>query len=362
MSSYDAQNRTKSSVSAALMLGTSSWRVPSGLARSMARPRLTWAGWTTAGLPSTLAVRVVHLGHRLQRLDQGEADEVGEGDLAAAGSGQVVVDHDAVVDEQLGGHRPHARRGRDGEGGLHVGDDAGGRSAQRRRLVASRLRLAGRRSGRGRSGRRCRGLARGGGQAVRDLVVGCLALGRLVGDGGIRACLRGDRLRGRRCFLRSRRGGVGIGLGVRGCAEGGAVAALDRTPRRRGRSAGSRRRSPTTPGRPSCDPGGTARTARRRATRWARRPASGSRSGPGLARGLASFARVADDGLCLGCRVTFLTQAVAFQTSRARTADLEGAAPHTETTKTRRKRVCREAGIPSRSVLVDGIRSRRGAR
>ena len=52
MSSYAVQNRTKSSVSAALMLGTSSWREPSGFCRSMARPRLTWAGCRTTGLPS----------------------------------------------------------------------------------------------------------------------------------------------------------------------------------------------------------------------------------------------------------------------------------------------------------------------
>src|SRR5829696_860238 len=38
-------------VSAALIDGTSSWRVPSGFARSMARPRLTCAGVTSTGLP-----------------------------------------------------------------------------------------------------------------------------------------------------------------------------------------------------------------------------------------------------------------------------------------------------------------------
>ena len=42
-SSYAAQNCAKSSVSQLLMLGTSSCRVPSGLGRSMARPRLTCA-------------------------------------------------------------------------------------------------------------------------------------------------------------------------------------------------------------------------------------------------------------------------------------------------------------------------------
>ena len=51
--SYAVQNWAKSSVSQLLMLGTSSWRVPSGLGRSMARPRLTCAGTTMVGLPST---------------------------------------------------------------------------------------------------------------------------------------------------------------------------------------------------------------------------------------------------------------------------------------------------------------------
>ena len=52
ISSYAAQNWAKSSVSQLLMLGTSSWRVPSGLGMSIARPRLTCAGTTMVGLPS----------------------------------------------------------------------------------------------------------------------------------------------------------------------------------------------------------------------------------------------------------------------------------------------------------------------
>ena len=52
ISSYAAQNWAKSSVSQLLMLGTSSCRVPSGLGRSMARPRLMWRGTTMVGLPS----------------------------------------------------------------------------------------------------------------------------------------------------------------------------------------------------------------------------------------------------------------------------------------------------------------------
>ena len=51
--SYAVQKAAKSMVSAALMDGTRSWRLPSGLARSIAIPRLTWAGVIRVGLPST---------------------------------------------------------------------------------------------------------------------------------------------------------------------------------------------------------------------------------------------------------------------------------------------------------------------
>ena len=54
-SSYAVQNCRKSMASAPLMLGTRSWRVPSSLATSMARPRLTCSGRTRTGLPSSSA-------------------------------------------------------------------------------------------------------------------------------------------------------------------------------------------------------------------------------------------------------------------------------------------------------------------
>ena len=51
-SSYAAQKPAKSRVSHFLIDGTSSWRVPSGLARSIAMPTLTCAGVRTLGLSS----------------------------------------------------------------------------------------------------------------------------------------------------------------------------------------------------------------------------------------------------------------------------------------------------------------------
>ncbi len=86
----------------------------------------------------------VHLGHRLERLDQRVADQVGERHLAAASTGEVVVDHDAVVPEQLDRHRAHGGRGGDGQGVVHVGHGAGGGAAQH-----GVGRLVGRRGGRG---------------------------------------------------------------------------------------------------------------------------------------------------------------------------------------------------------------------
>ena len=52
-SSYALQNVAKSIDSAALIEGTSSWRLPSGLATSIARPTLMCGGVTSVGLPST---------------------------------------------------------------------------------------------------------------------------------------------------------------------------------------------------------------------------------------------------------------------------------------------------------------------
>ena len=221
-----------------------------------------------------LGVGVVELGHRAQRPDDRVADEVGERHLAAAGPGEVVVDHDPLVDQQLGGHRPHAGRRRDGEAGLHVRDDPRGRSAQLlglhhvvdgpvdgRRDTAD---LVGCRQGGGHHRRR--GL--GAGLAVRG------GRTRLVGPDRSAALGRGLR-RGRR----RRRRAVTAVTAVRhrrpGRPRPGAQRRRPATPR----SASSRRRSPTRPGRPSPCRRGTAGRSRRPATRWVRTCwASGSRT------------------------------------------------------------------------------------
>ena len=130
MSSYAVQNSRKSISSARLIEGTRSCRLPSGFLMSMARPRLTCSRLDERRLAVDLGVGVVHLRHRLDRLDHGVADDVRERDLAATPAGQVVVDDDAVVDEELRRDRPHARGGRHREARLHVRHRAGGRAAQ----------------------------------------------------------------------------------------------------------------------------------------------------------------------------------------------------------------------------------------
>ena len=126
----------------------------------------------------------VHLRHRPQRLDQRVADEVGEGDLAAAGAGEVVVDDHPVVPQQLDRDRAHRGRGRDGQRDVHVLRGAGRGAAEH---GVGRLVL-----GRGRRGR------------ARSLGIGLV--GALGGLGGL-AWLPGRGLR---------RPARAVGLGLRG--------------------------------------------------------------------------------------------------------------------------------------------------
>ena len=132
-----------------------------------------WAGVIWLGLPSTTSKPTFISGIGLERLDQRVADEVGERHLAAAGAGEVVVDDDAVVPEQLDRHRPDRGRGRHAERVVHVGDGAGGRAAQHgvRRLVARR-----------RPGRAC-GFSLGTGRSVPLAGSAALLSGRGVARG-----------------------------------------------------------------------------------------------------------------------------------------------------------------------------------
>ena len=171
------------------------------------------------GLAVHLVVVHVHGRELGQGPDDGVADQVGEGDLAAAGTGQVGVDDNAVVDQQLGRNRPDAGGGGHLEAGDHVGGDGLGRTAEdrdniflgcggcldvlrelgRNRLGAgARLGLlravAGYRSGgllRGARGSgRCRRCRRGGGRGRRGA-------GAAAGTGGYDGHLAGGRI-GRR--------------------------------------------------------------------------------------------------------------------------------------------------------------------
>ena len=72
----------------------------------------------------------VHRGHLGQGLDDRPADEVGEGDLAAAGTGQVSVDDGPILDEDLGGHGPGGGGRGYGQGVVHVLGGAGCRTLE----------------------------------------------------------------------------------------------------------------------------------------------------------------------------------------------------------------------------------------
>ena len=126
-SSYAARKPAKSSVSALRSTGTTSVRVPSPLSTSTARPMLTDGLWMMRGLPSAPArERIVHVGYGVgDGADHGEADEVGEADLALTAAAAVAVDDLAVDLEQLGRDVAEAGRGRHRQAALHVGGDRG---------------------------------------------------------------------------------------------------------------------------------------------------------------------------------------------------------------------------------------------
>ncbi len=143
------------------------------------------SGLTRKCLPSCLRVAWFMVRHRLDRLHHGVADEVGEGDLAATGALQVVVDHHAVVDQQLRRNGAHAGRGRHGRARRPCCHDQ------------AETALEGDQLGTGRGGR---------GRHVLAVLRGIGLLGR---DGG-RAADGCGRSRGLRRHRRGRRSGDGL--------------------------------------------------------------------------------------------------------------------------------------------------------
>ena len=147
--------------------------------------------------------------------------------------GQVVVDDDAVVDQQLRRDRAHAGGRRDREAGLHVGGGAGGGAAQAYLLTA----------------RRAAALCLDGSGAA-----GSAAFGAALGTafcGAATTCAAG-------CTV------LVVAGGASAVAPLGAPAPPHGSRRPRGCS---QRRSSTRRGQQTRDPGGTSGTARRQATR-----------------------------------------------------------------------------------------------
>ena len=168
----------------------------------------------------------------------------------------MVVDDDAVVGQQLGRHRAHARRRRDGQRDVHVLDDGGGGAAQRALLAGGDR--GGRPSARARA-------------SPRRPCLGACALGRL---------LRPERARPGRVRREPAGPADAAGFGWRGLRAVG-LAGRRRWPRRRacrgrrrrpGCPAGSRRRTRARPGPRWTGRRGTAGTSPRPATRWCRIP------------------------------------------------------------------------------------------
>ncbi len=88
------------------------------------------------GLAVDVGVVAVEVRELLDRLHQRVAQQVGEGDLAAAGALELVVDDDPVVDQQLGRDGADAGRRRHVQRRGHVLHDGRGGAAQRLELVA----------------------------------------------------------------------------------------------------------------------------------------------------------------------------------------------------------------------------------
>ncbi len=84
----------------------------------------------STGLAVDFVVVDVHRRELGQCADHGVADEVREGNLAAACTGQVGVDDHTVIDQQLGRNSPDAGGRGDLEAGDHVGGDGLGRAAK----------------------------------------------------------------------------------------------------------------------------------------------------------------------------------------------------------------------------------------
>ena len=184
----------------------------------------------------------------------------------------------------LAGDRAHRGGRRDLERGLHVRDDARGRAAQLLHVVRG-LGLVGASDAGALGDLRVRGGRRLGGRDRRRRRRRLHERGRGLGGrrsrrgGRGRAGAAGSRVRRRevRRAGRGRRSPVARPVPRRSRAPG---------PSRwwRPRRACSPRRSPTTPGRPSSCPSGTARTARPRATRWHRKRHASSQDPPSGSR------------------------------------------------------------------------------
>ena len=135
------------------------------------------------GLAVDLGEVAVHVGELLDCLDDRVPEQVGKGDLAAAGALEMVVGDDPVIDHQFRRDRPNAGGGRDLQRDVHVLHYGGRGPAQHLRVGAGGFR---RYSGRGNS----RGDGGSGGRHGDGGSGGRLGGGGRGGGGGGRGRLR----------------------------------------------------------------------------------------------------------------------------------------------------------------------------
>ena len=86
--------------------------------------------WTTEDwLAFLLGIKSIHLWHGAQSFDHRITDEVGERNFSTTTASEVVVDHGAVINHQLGGNRAHTCCSWNSERCLHALHDASSNSA-----------------------------------------------------------------------------------------------------------------------------------------------------------------------------------------------------------------------------------------
>ena len=82
-----------------------------------------------------MPVRDVHRRHSSQRTNYGVTNNMREGNLAATGTRQILIDRSTVLNQQLCRDCAHSSRGGDGKGILHIGSHSFCRTTEGNDLI-----------------------------------------------------------------------------------------------------------------------------------------------------------------------------------------------------------------------------------